>query len=222
MLQQKFRKSPPIMANYSYQDIESGTGMVNFYGIKMSLYGPAITYHLIEETYDAASYCISSAKADEEPNCASTAYPSGTITFDTDIFNRPRIINGTPFVVIPVALVDNGSNASITIQGVRIYIVHSDDSTTLISNSIDFPQLTQTVANAFDNKPLFARFNKISNQLVKEGEKLRLSLDASGTSSPADNYLLHNPAGSSVVLNDNNNTAARTQLVITFPFKMDI
>jgi len=216
-LQEQFRKDAPYNVTYNYQDIESGTGMVNFYGTKMVLAGSVITYHLIEETFDTGVYGLNSQFIDDEPVCGFTANPTGTLTFDTDIFNHQRIINGTAYAIIPVGVIDTGTNADITITDVKLIRVNLDASTTTLTNEFDFDLVATTDATSIVNKNLFLKFNSISSQVVKLGEKIRLSLTIAKNGNV---YLCHNPSGSSVVVNNSGHTLSKTQMVVSLPFKI--
>ncbi len=108
---------------------------------------------------------------------------TGTLSFDTSVFNLPRTVKGTLLANI---LLSSSATVNNNTYSIKIQVVHSDDSTTDISSTISNDEadlFSSTVQTFLMEIPLTQR-------TIKKGEKIRAII----TTTPASGtmHLEHN------------------------------
>jgi len=201
---QLFPPRQDFIASYDYRDVETGTGMVSFYGIKENVTN---TYKLIEDQIDvgAKGGNLSTLTA------GATINTSSTISFDTEEFKIPQTFKGIAHVAIPLAVEED---ASITVTDIRITHVHGTGGTTNLTNDFDLPSFTNAIADV--NAAMFVVFNDVSATRILKGDKLRLTM-TNTMSVGSSKALMHNPAGTAVQISAGF-TPTITQLKLSIPF----
>ncbi len=226
-----------FLINYDYTDLIQGTGIANFYGIKMVLTGGS-TYHLIEAPTEGGMHLVGATRQNPQniPVCGVTHGPNATFTFDTNEFRKIMTLKGIANVVIPLAVFIGAGetiNSTITVIDIRLVHVHKAGGTTNLTNDFDLPVFEDTatgeatIGNIINNA-FFVAFNTIAGTKILKGDQIRLSMTITGSGGLAGNNtgwaLLHNPSGGSVKLNDydGDHTATITQLKLSLPFKINL
>ena len=167
---QIFSPRPEILANYDYVDIAEGTGIVAFYGLSVSIDNNfANNEHTLSKSPIATSGGVGG-------NVYTTIINGNSETFEVT-FNKPQIINGNCFFVLPMV-----TNASIA----TIDIYHYDGITeTSIATQLVLPTNTANKEDRTGKMPL-------TKTKFKKGDTLRFKVSASG----ANILLFHTTAGS--------------------------
>ena len=116
-----------------------------------------------------------------------------------------------------------GDGSSLLVSNVKLILVHVDTSTTNLTAGVASSGIDGT--NDAIIGSFFLELGEVTRQLVKKGEKLRLSVtyDTTGTSS-AIIKAYHNPSGGSETLTDGGIetiTSSNTQLIMEVPFEID-
>jgi len=180
---------------FSFQDIETGTGVVEFYAIReMKDSG----YHWIENKinitteFDNVNY-----SGLTEANSGATKQ----ILINTEDFKFPRTISGIP--TIKLALWKNATGgvtfSNIVLQ--RVTDAGVENLTTPFNYAISSgDEFTGSV---------FLKLDEVTNQRILKGQKIRLSMTLTGGNLTK---FFHNPGGDS---------ETRVTL-INIPFKIDI
>lgn len=210
------------IVSYDYFDIAKGTGVEVFHGFANALSG-AVTYHLTSEPVNANFY-VTKGVAPNEPTGAYTKFTTGgtTFTYDTLAFNVSRTLNGEVFLSIPVALdLTSTDSGDVLVRDIKLSIVHVDTSTTDITTTIGTDYVNYGEDNALANWYFTLTTPNISNQIVKKGEKIRLTIIYELESETnADGYALHNGGGGSISFEEGD--APNTDLQVHLPFKLDL
>lgn len=221
LMQQNFRKDAPFAVTYDYTDFVRGAGINKFYGFCNSNNG-ADTYLLIEDTISAGYYDVGNPNVRPEDTGAATAIvATTTVNYDTLVFNLPKTINGVCFVSIPVAysvLSGSGTNSEGYVKDIKLILIHADASTANLTTVMQTnPDGATATGPVLRNVCFTLALPSIANQLIKIGEKLRLTVSYVVTA--GDMFALHNAAGSSITFDGG--TAPHTQLVFSVPFKIN-
>lgn len=189
-----FRSSPEAIATYPYTDIKDGTGVVTFYGARIS----------IDATAGNDKYILTTDST-LIPSTDETELVSADVDFDVT-FLIPKTIEGEMTFNIPHFVVGTTQNGQ-----VKVTVIHWDGTTetTLVAQT-DCP-LRQNVTNArFDNSL------KVTVPLTsfKKGETLRITVWGEGT---ASHRISHVPLGS-----DTNYTVSGGRMTFQVPFLLDL
>lgn len=144
----KFKSASPVLVNYDFVDIASGTGYEDFYLIK-SEDSTGANYHLTQRVSYSSDVCL-------------TQSPAGTkdIDFDLTPFNFPRTINGDVLISIPIY-------TTVT-YSLTCYLYKYDGSTETELGNVGTGSIVGTGANM----KYFVL--PIDNVLIPAGEVLRL------------------------------------------------
>ena len=226
----KFRSQTTALANYTYTDIASGTGMQTFYGYVSKTSTEqgttdVLTYSLnqaIVFSKDIVTTWVTQDYGGKEAN-----YEVDTTSKDFDLtqFNTPRIIEGT-------ALIQNswtGSRSNDTIDGKVKYILKKYDGTNETEIGSAFTPVESIDASV--TPPLVALPITIAQVQFKKGEILRLSVEfwgkmltGSGTGNVTFTFgtdpLDRDDAGN--IITPSTETNETTQLIVHIPFKLDL
>jgi hypothetical protein len=204
MLQEKFRKSGEFVPSYNYQDIAAGTGYSVFYACRSDV--------------DDEGMLISNSEV------SGKGYTDNdeTVTFTTTEFLKPREIKGRVFITIPLGIyIPTGIGGTFTAAVTNVKLQHIDASNNV--TDLSTAQSPSNLSNSDDgttrNEGRIVVTASI-NQLVKKGEKLRLTLT---TDVESRGYLFHNPSGQSV--NPTTNSAVSfsiTKLMVAIPFDLNL
>jgi len=198
-IEQKFRKfGESAIASYNFTDIAEGTGVVLFYGFGDAASG-AYNYSLTgQQIY---SFEIESTKT----------IPT-TFTFNTSVFNYPRIAKGTAIVRFSTDSYNASAGSSlyfnIKLQKVSGVVVTDIGNTDTSSTS---------AASGVHNMGSWTVTIDLTQTNFKIGDNLRLLMTAGGG---GDVTLGHDPAnrdGAHLVA-----ATHPTKLEIYMPFKIDI
>jgi hypothetical protein len=201
----KYRKSPEAIASYSYTDIERGTGVAIFYGIRDFNSG---SLRLIENTVEAGTTMTSNITV----SGFSDWNDDGVMQFDTEEFASKRVLKGNPYVVIPVG---GGEDDGVTINDLKLVHVHGAGGTTDLTTEIDLAEIVDSAGSM--QMALFIELGEVSSTTIEKGDKLRIYMD---TSIDGGAFIYHNPSGSSI--NYGGVNASRTQLSVGIPFRINI
>ncbi len=199
------------IASYNYLDIESGTGMVNFYGVK-ELNGN--THRLTEATIDVGS----SYEGGTNPvkSSAWTEWDEdGLLSFETEEFKVTKRIKGIAEISIPILGIDGDG---VTLNDIKLVHVHSGGTTDL-TTEIDLGKISNSSEDI--NTVPFLKTSEIPSTVIKAGDKIRLSMNVIVDTSA---LLLHNPAGTSVTFTRISGSilAQRTRLTVSIPFRLNL
>jgi len=195
-----------LLANYNYQDIETGTGVVTFYGIKDV---NDASHKLIEEPVDVGGDFLSFN--DRDLVAATTTWDEdGAVTFDTEEFKTTKVVKGIAYAVFAVG---GDSNDGVTIADLKLVHVYSGGTTNLTAE-IDLVEATD--GDPW-NTTLFVKLGEISSTILSAGDKLRLSMTLTVNSGA---YLYHNPSNSTVTIEGL--TSTTTRMSVHIPFKLNI
>ena len=210
------------LVNYDYLDIATGSGMSKFYGFCSAVSG-AFTYHLIDSALSANIYETHVTNtAGEDTGAYTWTGTTMALTYDTSIFNIPRTINGNCFVSIPMACsINSGSGTDSTgyLSNVKLTQVHVGGGTTDLTAALTSITISEGETGPQLINPCFTfALPNISNVIIKQGEKIRLSVTYNDES--GDIIAFHNPAGGSITTRGG--TAVNTRLEIHIPFKVPI
>lgn len=183
------------ITSYPYTDIQEGTGMVNFSGDRVSIDGTA----------GNDLYILSTASGLIPSVTSTTVTSANTINFDV-VFNTPKIVNGTGYVIIPF----NCTGTAALTPTFRVY--HYDGSTeTAISSAITVP--TGTAGGGTTYFERIGTFS-VTNVNFKRGETLRLKLTFADGGA-GDRALFHVPGST-----NSNFTQTGGKLSLLAPFRL--
>ena len=188
------------IASFSFTDIESGLGFVDFYTAVTNLLAGA------EEiiTDDATTY---SGKISTNRTGAGTT----SFTFDSSVFNLPRTVKG---IAIFTCGVGGANTAALTAVTAKL---QKWDGTSATDLSSVITSATFTATSAIPDKMLLLQL-PLTQTRIKKGESLRLLVTfvmANGISMDIG----HDPRGRA---GGNIGTDAVTEMKVSIPFDLDI
>lgn len=157
------------LPSFNFIEFSSGKGVVDYYGLTT------------RETGNAA---VSGSLVDNSATYSDTLYTIAPVgmTFDTNTFNRTMVMDGTCTIFAPTSMTSAGTGW----YNFDIQRVDSNGSpTTLLSLS------GGQVTSAGQTYKYAVLKGNITNQIIKPGEKIRLS---GSTVNEADMSLGHDPA----------------------------
>ncbi len=168
------------VASYDFTDIDEGSGVVEYSGVKVSPSNSTFAYHLTtnDNMYSADN--------------GGTACNGADIDFDV-LFNLPKLVKGNIFVQIPVKLFSSsGTHAAVVTATV---VKWNGVSETAVAATVTSPALNST-AGSQTVQIAVLKLPVSTLTLFKAGETLRVTITGStsgGTGGTA--YILHSPAG---------------------------
>ena len=188
----EFRKAPLAIATYAFSEVVDGTGIVQFFGCRISVDDDATEDKYIMTTKNmspSASYTVLSAGQD--------------LDFDVE-FVVPKVINGTAFFTVPAHADNSLANPYV--------IVRKWDGST----ETDIVAVTTMPNYGGASYPEMTLRVEIPRTTFKKGEFLRITvgLDA-GANSNIDLY--HDPLASQPLFEG---TGGKMSMFI--PFEVDI
>lgn len=188
-----FQHPPSTIASFDFVDIAAGFGIINYFGV-VNEQDTAQTFTLITETYPSIN--------------VETALPdTNTLTFDSLVFNLPKTIKGTAFLVVPLNYPSGAGNG-----GVKLKLQHYDGTTAtdITAEILSFDAVSG--GSAFDQT--FTKMPITVEKQFKKGDILRLLITAvSGGSAVTVAHSATNQTGSKT---------GNTQLIVGVPFQIDI
>ena len=199
-IEQKFRKfGESAIASYNFTDIAEGTGIVTLYAFGNAASG-AYQYSLTGQ--EIRSFEIESVKT----------IPAAVFTFDSSVFNYPRIAKGTAMVRFSSDSYNSGGGHTIywnikiqkVSNGVITTLGNADSASSTVGGGHNLISWTVTIVLTQTN--------------FKIGDQLRLLMTAGGN---GDVTLGHDPAdrdGSTITPS----STYPTKLEFYMPFKIDI
>ena len=200
--------SPEASASYDFQDVEEGIGFVSFKAATTSgsyLLTRRNVYSNTIGTYDDALTAGHTKEID--------------LDFDTAPFNLPRVVKGTAFISVPFAVQTTGGGTKT--EGYTIVdIKHWNGTTeTSLGRSTSGSQYLSPAAGgqAFSGSQLHKI--ALTQKVFKEGDQLRLTVEAYCVQSGAGMEVGHDPQNrnSTSLL-----TSGPTELIADIPFKIDL
>ena len=201
LLKQTF--PPPTekaIASFSFTDIESGLGFVDFFAAVTDLTAGA-EFIL---TDDSTTY---SGKISTNRSSSGTT----SFTFDSSAFNLPRTVKGTAIFSCGIGGVNTASIIAVTAKLQK----YDGTSATDISGVITSAAFSAT--SAIPDKMMLLQL-PLTQTLIKKGENLRL-LVTFETNSAISADIGHDPRGRS---EGGIGTFAVSTMTIKIPFKIDI
>ena len=187
------------LANYDWNDIANGLGYVVFYGYKTA-----------DGTYLLSNNQVYSDKIGETDLFAGVN-PAIGHTFETSIFNLPKILEGTAIINVPF-----GTDTRDTFCSGAIF--HWDGTSNIKLGSGGDPNSDITAnERSVQNIPI-----DLPKTLIKKGDKIKVKIDV-WNKNPSGNdvtYLGHDPKNRTYVIAGDDMTT--TDLQVHLPFKIDI
>jgi hypothetical protein len=215
------------LANYNYTDLAEGTGIVIFYASatnsstgttytlnKNALYPPSLT----ATTTANYTYC-------ELLGGTGSAFSNtGTINFDTSIFNLPQTLRGTLTANIPFNLYENsgGSTANKVFLELNIKKIAADTTETQIAMASSAIFTGSSNADKWFNFPV-----TLPTTIIKKGEKLRANVKvwatyAGGGGTLSAVNIFYDPLNRAITETDPDQSAGNTQAKFYVPFRIDL
>lgn len=188
----RYASPQQAVASYDYQDIADGTGVIIFYGYN--------------HTYDSVTYALTT-KSDVFSEYIQISNPDTdeTYTFDSSVFNAPRICKGTAIINLP----RYQTGAGTTVYYVTLSKVDGDTAAvTAITSTISVNRSTADTNTMCFSLPL-------TETTFKVGDSLRFTLRITTTGGAGTVYFACDPqarAGAQVT--------GSTKLQILMPFKI--
>jgi len=175
-----FPQRKEIQAVYNFRDIESGTGVVQFYAIKEMKSG---NYYWVENQFEITE-TVDNITYSGQTECDAAG---GDVSFsiDTQDFKLPMMINGKAYMKLAWYKNATGpaSVENITLEKIAVGGASSDLTT----------QFTTTVASGTSfGGTVLLELGDIEDEIIAVGEKLRVTFNVSG-GNMTDIY--HNPKG---------------------------
>jgi hypothetical protein len=229
--------SENTLTSYSYTDLVEGTGYIEFLGSGWADSG-AVKYRLSTTAYMPSSRGYVSS-VDTIDNQKREVVDSGTYTkeidldFDTAIFIKPKVLQGTAFFEIPVA--SNPYNSSEQVSWYAIVTLRkiaTDGTTETDIVSVQSGEFAGKEGTGYNNRYLSFQ-TVVPKTNIKIGEKVRATIEiwgkkVAGSANPAvmlcfdANNNLISAIGAGSNFNLCTQAAGYTQLKISLPFKVDI
>ncbi len=204
VLKQKYLSQESAIASYEYQDISSGSGVIQFKGFNhvetaTTAFGLTTTSILSNDIFTASQ------------RINNTLAMVGDYDFDI-VLNLQQTINGSVYVNIPVDVDWNTDNQT---HYVVVRIRRDDGAEHEIASA---QSETQTSAGAGSDNSVYLVEIPITNQLIKAGETLRLTIETwMAADTGAVNFNLgHDPANRTLA------TTATSILAVNIPFVIDL
>lgn len=190
------------IASYDWTDISSGIGYIEFYGCQEQIVesGSQNDYGVLMT--QAINSAVLTVRVDNGN------YGKDGFSFETSEFNMPRVINGE--VWISGGGKENGNSG-----GDDLYLemkkIKTDDSEESLGSVVVGKW------GGSEERNFFGRIT-ISNHKIKQGEKLKLVLDATKGSDTSDITIGTSP----IDKNPKNWTDTTSQLKIAIPFNINL
>ena len=197
------------LANYDYNDIAEGTGIVTFYGYTTQLSGGSVEYHLSENTPPSQTITTQISAA---------AFASGWYDFDLTAFNLPRTMKGTAYLSAGLG----AHNANVVY--IQAQIKKYDGSTeTDVTSELESPPFTGATGAATEGKNILLEM-PVTETHFKKGDILRLTvkLNKQTGASPEVVELGHDPSDRDGAKLLPASTTHTSQLRLYCPFKLDL
>jgi len=194
-----YRTSPLAIATYPYSEIVDGTGVVTFYGSRVSIDSTAANDEYLLIT-DAIISSISN-----------TTLASGGDGLDFDVqFRATKTIEGTAYFSLPLSI-NHGGAASIT-PSIEVIHYNSVAGETQLVAATSMPVLTTAAGQVYGDRVLKVTIPRTKFAI---GDILRLTMTAVITAGTA--YLFHDPSGSTA-----NFATSGGQMKAYIPFEVEI
>ena len=190
------------IASFDFTDLASGTGVEIFFGTASDSFNSTLDYHLVS-TGDAKA-----GRATTQRASAGTT----VVEFETTEFNLQRTARGTAFLSASMGL--NNTKGHITGE---ISIIHADGGETIIADKVSGQSVT---IGATDTSEMMFIPLPLTETIIKEGEKLRLSVDIFQASS-GNMELGHDPTGEAGSIIPLSTTTHTTKMQLLMPFRVD-
>lgn len=207
----QFRKSADVIATYDYIDISEGTGIVQFYGAKVSVdTSLANDKRILTRNAAFLSHPASSESLGESNELSPITSSSD---FDWDVtFNLPKIVEGTTFIIMPVSLTVGASTGDLDLK-ITIKKWDGSTETTLVAETAA-PTLTRTGAGTtYGGRVLKLT---IPNTKFKAGETLRYTFTCTlNVAGDVSANLYHSPSGA-----DTNHPITGGRFSVFVPFRI--
>jgi hypothetical protein len=187
-------QSSAPLANYSYIDIAEGTGVIEFYGLRVSVDATAAN-----DDYKLVTNAIISSASQTE-----LTSDGQEILFDV-VFNLPKVVKGDVYVVVPLTHVGAGTG----VAAVGIDKVSGADTTALLA----YTNLPSITGDSSQDKSFTAT---IALTKFKRGDTLRLKIKRISNGG-GNFYLNHNPIATTAALT---NSGGRLSFYV--PFRIEL
>jgi len=165
-LTQYYRKDPPVVVSYSYEDIINGLGYVIFYALKDDEGNCRLIPNQIYSGYKGTEYAST--------NPTATYNKVGELDFDSSTFNINRKCSGKAFVNVPVGI----SNINVDHKSyVAVKIYHYDGSTETLIGSGDASGHPLEVTSPDYDEEVQCIACDLTETTFKKGDILRLTVE---------------------------------------------
>lgn len=199
----KYRKSPEIIASFSFEDIASGLGVITFFGIA-SQDDSAVDYHLI----------TNQTVYSQPTGTRRTSQGTTTIDFDSSAFNLQRVAKGTAFFSAGMAAT-NGQNVRLLVQ---LKLVSNSDVTNITS---EITSQNHGAGLPPDTSEMVFLELPITETIIKQGDFLRLTVKLNQINASGNTDLGHDPKNQT--FNDIvPGTVDTTVMTLLMPFKIPV
>ena len=180
----QFRKSPEISVNFSFEDIASGLGVIQFWGCASEDDG-GNDYHLVSNQ----------TVYSQPPATRRTGAGTTTIDFDTSPFNYSRTPKGTAHFSANMGTDTNTETVKVLVQLKHL----AADGTTETNISSEITSQTYTNGGGgVEDEVVFLPLPITTNKVIKNGESLRMTVKLT-TNGAGNNSVGHDPKDATYV-----------------------
>jgi hypothetical protein len=211
----------PILTSYDFEDLVDGANYLRLYACRVYNNGD---YYLISEKridpfifYNTDAYKGATASVGVGVDFTQVL----SLTFNTPIFNFPRMANGTARIQLPAYLGLNDSGS------IRVTLTLSNATTSEVLATDTWTNTSASGPLVFDTRN-YQRFITISNKWIAQGQQIRLNvlIDAKRTAAAvtATGQVAFDPINRSIGTPAFTPSAdvLSTQLIVEIPFKVVI
>lgn len=205
------QRTPQALASYSFTDLASGTGYVNYKG--------AVTQTALTKAYILSESSFYSADAGTTLT-ASSPPNSTTISFDTSAFNLPRTVRGTAYLTFSrYYTTTEYKYIQSTIQKIDASGSATNISSTITATNDD----VDGGHNVTSGKQMVLIQIPLTQTTIKKGEKLRLKMDLYINTGTGNIYVGHDPKGRDYnSLNPSADANISTIMDLFIPFRIEL
>ena len=196
-----YRTSPLAIATYPYSEIVDGTGVVTFYGSRVSIDSTAANDEYILIT-DAIV-----------PSVVNTVMASGGDGKDFDVqFRATKTIEGTAYFQIPCHV--NAGGAATLIPSVAVIHYNATAGETVLVAATTLPTLSTAGGHVYGDRVLKVTIPRTKFAI---GDILRITIVTTLGGAGVEGEIFHNPAGSTA-----NFSVSGGQMKAFIPFEVEI
>jgi hypothetical protein len=211
-LSKKYPTASPALANYSYEDIASGLGYINFYLYNAHVDStPTTAYKIIDNNSIYSNYINTIGTGTRSTTFTNT----DNYTFDSTPFSITRTAKGTATVNVTTG--GSGTSSYVGSGRVLVSLFRYDGTETQLGDTVMSREAGGNLTPIYATGCLSFT---ISETIFKVGDILRVkvALYAKTSNGSADGrgIFCHDPINRTVV------NAETSQFIVKLPFKVDI